>query len=567
MPIRLKSIKSSSGNTHELGNFSILVGPNNCGKSQTLRDIREYVTSGITDRLKVLNELEIELPMEPQGMKGLRSSPHQSPGHTLISGVSFDLQSRHDFAPNGNWISQKFNEAKLNPSSNKELLNNMGKFWVAHLDAESRFRLSSPTDSYDTRTEAPSNAMQAFFSEGKEALNELRTAFREAFGVDIALDWAAMRRFSLRIGRDFGTIPDTLDGLDHLLKGTPELATQGDGYRSFAGLALAMLTFPDRLLLLDEPEAFLHPAQARTLGRWLATYAVKRSSQVILATHSADFLWGAVSANANVSVIRLNRNENVTQFHVIPPTTITDLAQSPLLSSQPVLDSLFQKGVVVCEGDPDRAVYQTVAHDRGMVIGGDEILFIHTNGKDAIKAPLKLLRDAGTPACAIVDIDILNSEQVFAEIVEALSGEPISKELLNLQNCISKCVDETPQAELLTTLLQSVTEWQKIPHKDIRSARKSLVSVARQSSKWQIVKKEGANFFKDGNIAKFEQLIIACNKLGLFIVPKGELEGWMQLGVTKGRTWNRLALEKLHEGNCPPDLKAFVTDIVAFLQS
>jgi energy-coupling factor transporter ATP-binding protein EcfA2 len=562
----LKSIKSSSDSSHELGNFSILVGPNNCGKSQTLRDIREFVTSGITDRLKVLNKVEVDLPTELEGTKGLHSSPHPSPGHTLIRGVSFDLQNRHEFAPHGNWISQQYVEAKSNPNATKELLGNMGKYWVAHLDAESRFRLSSPTESYDTRMEAPSNAMQAFFAEGKEALNELRQAFREAFEVDIALDWAAMRRFSLRIGQDFGDIPDTLDGLNLLLKGTPELATQGDGYRSFAGVVLAMLTFPERLLLLDEPEAFLHPAQARTLGRWLATYAAKRSAQVILATHSADFLWGAVSANTNASVIRLNRTKDITQFHVIPPNTIADLAQSPLLSSQPVLDSLFQKGVVVCEGDPDRAVYQAVAHNRNLVTGGDEILFIHANGKDPIKSPLNLLREAGTPVCAIADIDILNSKQVFSEILEALSGKQAPEELMNLRDSIAKCVEKTTQNELLNSLIQSVAEWQKIQHTDLRSAKKSIVSLARRASKWEILKKEGTEYFKGDDLAILNQLIERCNSLGLFIVPKGELEGWMKLGMGKGRTWNRLALEKLHEGNCPADLQKFIANIVSYLR-
>src|SRR5207244_9058873 len=129
----------------------------------------------------------------------------------------------------------------------------------------------------------------------------------------------------LRVGLDFGTIPDARAELDSLLRNAQELAAQGDGYRSFAGVVLAMLTFVNRLLLLDEPEAFLHPAQARVLGRWLASYAHKTSAQVILATHNSDFLWGIISANTNATVIRLNRGEKSTRYHGVPSTTITTL--------------------------------------------------------------------------------------------------------------------------------------------------------------------------------------------------------------------------------------------------
>ncbi len=126
--------------------------------------------------------------------------------------------------------------------------------------------------------------------------------------MDIALDWAAMRRLYLKVGPAFGSIPEARTELDALLRDAPELSVQGDGYKSFAGVVLAMLTFPNRLLLLDEPEAFLHPAQARVLGRWLAAHAKTRTAQMIVASHSADFLWGIVSANAGATVIRLNRS-------------------------------------------------------------------------------------------------------------------------------------------------------------------------------------------------------------------------------------------------------------------
>ena len=48
---------------------------------------------------------------------------------------------------------------------------------------------------------------------------------------------------------------------------TTPLKRQGDGMRSFASVVLHLLaTVTPSILMLDEPEAFLHPPQARLLG-------------------------------------------------------------------------------------------------------------------------------------------------------------------------------------------------------------------------------------------------------------------------------------------------------------
>jgi len=69
------------------------------------------------------------------------------------------------------------------------------------------------------------------------------------------------------------------------------------------------------------------------------------------------------------------------------------------------------------------------------------------------------------------------------------------------------------------------------------------------------VKSDGLKALDEPIRSKAQTLIDECSKLGLFVVPNGELEGWMNQGVSKGRQWNRGALEELHNGHCPTDLK------------
>jgi len=566
MTLRIESITPKIGDRLTLGQLSILVGPNNSGKSQTLRDIREYITTGSDAKLVAIRGLELRMVDMPNALRGLTRRPHPNPVHEHIFGVASDLQKRHETTPTYAWMKTTFDGAPDNANVSEEVLRSFGPFWLAHLDAEGRFHLAAATDSYHTREESPANALQAFFGEGRAAVEELRAAFREAFAVDIALDWAAMKKLGLVIGEDFGVIPDTREGLDVLLRDALALEKQGDGYRSFAGVVLAMLTFPDRVLLLDEPEAFLHPAQARVLGRWIARACCKRGAQVLISSHSADFLHGVVSANAEATVVRLNRTSSGSTFHLVPAETTAGLIRSPLLSSQPVMDALFHRGVVVCEGDPDRAIYQTIAHTMLSGEGGEDILFIHSNGKDAAKGPIELLRSAGAPVCAALDIDVINSPNVLTDVCTALRATPPSAHILKARQNVAAHVEEIDESQRIAQIEAALQEWLQTTHTDLRRARKSLEQIAGEGSKWDQVKKLGVDYFSGDSRREIDQLLSDLVALGLFLVPCGELESWMKnLGFSKGSKWNRAALEALSQDQCPAPLREYVRSLITFL--
>jgi len=564
MPIRLKSLMPKNGAALALANLTVLVGPNNAGKSQTLRDIRDFITSGAAQNLIILEMLDVDLPTQVEATSELSRSPQAGAGQVSYTGVGSDLQSRQGWQVPETWLDERFKNVQ-DDSIRAQLLHNMGKFWCAFLDAESRFKLAAPTETYDMRTESPSNALQSFFREGTSALAGLRSSFQETFAMDIALDWAGLRRLYLKIGPKFGPIPDDRSSLDALLVNAQNLSDQGDGFKSFAGVLIALLAYPNRLLLLDEPEAFLHPAQARALGRWIASESKRRPAQLILASHSSDLLLGIISGDPSATVIRLNRTTAGTRFHQVPSSTTAGLVKSPLLSSQPVLDSLFHRGVVVCEGDPDRALYQTVLHQYLRKEGGEEVLLIHSNGKDAAKIPLEMLRNAATPVCAIVDIDVLNSAETLSDIVMAVSGVAMDVRITTLRDSIATAVEKAKQTDLLSALKEAVRQWMAVEHADLRRARKSLVTSARVKSRWDSVKSKGVDFFTGTDRDSVDELLPLLARIGVFVVPCGELEGWLKLGIAKGGQWNRAALEQLHSGSCPQDLKDFMLNVLRFL--
>ncbi|WP_175949485.1 ATP-dependent nuclease [Burkholderia vietnamiensis] len=566
MPIKISHLTTKQGQTIKCGRLTILVGPNNSGKSQTLKDIRSHLTTGRTDVLKIFNDIACELPSPTDALIDTTRSSHPSPEHHNISGISVDLSNREMYAAH----TPSFNaylEKDDTPNRYKFMLENLGRFWIAHLDAERRFKLSEPTASYEEGREAPGNALQKFFALPSSQQEQLRDAFKSAFKMDIALDWTAMAKWYMKIGDGFGALTDDRIQRRDALQSGEDLHEQGDGFRSFAGVALSLLAFPNRLLLLDEPEAFLHPAQAYALGTWIARQASQREPQTIIATHNSNFLWGIVSASPETTIIRLNRTARGTRYDVVPPAATQGLVKSPMLSSQPILDAMFRRCAVLCEGDPDRAIYQTVAEKISEVHSSGEVLFVHTNGKGGMSGPLAHLRQAGTPVAAIVDFDVLNQASELERLLVAITGNAMDPALEVERAFIAGMVEQGGDESLIAHLASEVQELLASPPSELRQFRRRLNALADAASKWDAVKKKGIAFFDSATRPRVQQFLANLGALGLFLVPCGELESWIpSAGTKKGRTWNARALQLLHDQQCPNDLMDFVKRVLEYLR-
>ena len=565
MKLKFISAVNYNNQTIKFGPMTVLVGPNNSGKSQTLRDLRNYVVKGVIyEPLTLFKEVNLQMPSE----EALRNFFHvlpskDSPRDETVIGIDDSLINISSSNFYKGWIDNLIsgNSGELNQ------LETLGKFLISYLHARTRFDLTASQEAYNLVKETPQHLMQEFYHQQQklDVQSRLRKAFQEAFDYDIAFDWTAMKQWYFKVGDKFGELCDSKSGLEKKLSDGRLLDEQGDGYQAFTGILMAAIVFPDRPLLLDEPEAFLHPKQARVLGRLLGELSQERSAQIIVSTHSPAFIWGVVSGNKTTNVLRLNRTADNTEYTQVSASILEELTKTPLLSSQPVLESLFHQGVVVCEGDPDRAIYQFVAHQI-IADKGEDLLFIHTNGKYAADVPIELLRSAGIPVAVIVDIDVLNNKSPLDKIVKSLTGKEISMKLEGVRASIGEFISRKSEEELLELLLETVKEWSAEEHNDLRSSIKSLESTLKVvRSNWAPVKKEGICFFKDQQFIVVKSLMDSLAELGVFVVPCGELEQWFNLGSKKGKEWNRKALDELQKGNCPSGLKMFVERVTQFL--
>lgn len=404
-------------------------------KSQTLRDIKERMELGISSRPIILDKILFNIPLSVEEIiAGLELKNSLSNTNKIISGIKNNLLEQDTFEFGATWLNDNFNQNKTYDFT----LGNISKFKVAHLDSSTRLNLVKTVNGFNPHEQGPTNILQSLLVQ-KESESFLQKAFTDAFKMEIKLDWSTFVKLSLLIAKKLPTIPDDPQKAFPITKDIKKIDTEGDGFRSFIGIILSILLSKDRIILLDEPEAFLHPAQARFLGKWIADNSDKLNGQLIIATHSSNFLNGILSSEKPVDVYRLNREDDKTLYNLIPPTATKKLTTSSLLSSQRVLEAIFHKGVVVCEADADRAIYQGVSV---VEFNNQEILFIHSHNKQTLKDVAQLLVDAKIPVSVIADIDLFNDESDYKKLIETLTGNTVSTSLLEERTKIALAVNQ-----------------------------------------------------------------------------------------------------------------------------
>lgn len=546
----------------EPGKLTILVGPNNSGKSQFLRDIRDLMTKGDQARPTMISNMEFEKPATyAELVRGLyEMRDERVPQSIYYVGIGSDLISNDTVTvPVGT-------EASYDIIMPKIVVGYVSKLRVSFLDAESRLAVVKTCPSIQPNSKHPQTLLQALFL-NREWENNLQGAFRSTFRMEIKFDYSPMTQFCFRIAKEFPSISKDPSEAFPVFSQYKLLEEQGDGFKSFTAVVLGLLSSDGRIVLIDEPEAFLHPTQARALGSWIAKNSDAFPGQIVIATHSASFLAGLLSVEKPVDIYRLNRvDDNNTRFTPITPKSTLQLATDPLLSSQSVLEAIFQSGVIVCEGDTDRIFYQAAASKLNT---NEDSLFIHAHSKQRIKDVIKILKSANIPAATIVDFDILNSKETFQSLLEAFATQ-VPPELMKKRENIEQAVKIKPEQDVLKELTPKVEEFVnqlKNSDHDLAGARSALERLTTSCSRWTDVKEKGIEALPAGVKQIAEELIEDLSKMGIFVVPNGELESWIDNRIKQKPKWIISALEQIQRGNIPPPLHEFIKDVNDYITS
>jgi hypothetical protein len=565
--MRISSFETKDGAALNLGDFTVLVGANNVGKSQTLRDMHTKLSQGDAAKAVIVSNLSADIPESlDEFMHGVTiSDDHINAGYTLYRGIISNLVKGEEVRVPAGTLEEQF-KIRKEPHGRQWLLTQFGKYQVAYLDAGTRLQIASFAPSHDPSQQTPQRLLQTLI-DNRDGQEKLARSFKDTFSMEIRLDYSMLANLYLRVAKEFPDIPEHPTHARPIMQQFGTLDEQGDGFRSFAGVLLSILLSEGRVLLIDEPEAFLHPAQARRLGYWVAQYAREAGSQIVVATHNAHFLRGVLSSTGDVDVCRLNRNGDSTEFQIMGADAINNLSSSPLLSSQPVLESIFFHGVIVCEADSDRLYYQTVA---AMAHDEHEVQFLHAHNKQTLKDVVMLLRAVAIPCAAIADIDLLNSKSDLTALVESFGCSPCPDDITSDRDLIAASIEGRTDDEVLNALSEGLREFlEQLTNREhkLAGARSALRRLDAGSSKWSPVKLRGVDALDEPAKTRAEILFKRLKSIGVFVVPVGELESWADVGTRRKKNWIVLALQQLKDTGAPKPIDEFIKQVISHAKS
>ncbi len=488
--------------------MTVFVGPNNSGKSLALRELESFIESGGETVAFIVDDLEPDFPGPSVVTQMVLSRQVKDDGRELPPGCTrvvrlkspSEVSRRRATDAPEPLAEQVINlEAVIDALRNVEdlddedfeiLCRDVLTLFTVRLDGQTRLLLTQPRAAGDSSVH-PAHHLGAIWRDDR-ARERIREITADAFGLHFVLDKTDGEVFRIRMSERPPMDVAEEQGCDERTLAfhgrAYDIAELSDGVRAFTGLTAAVMSADYRIMLIDEPEAFLHPPLTRKLGKRLTQLASDRGANVLASTHSPEFLMGCVQSGKSVNVVRLTWRAGVATARLLSAAKLDALMKDPLLRSTGVLGALFHEGAIVCEADADRVFYAEI-NERLLAAragGADGCLFLNAQNKQTIRRILRPLREMGIPAVALVDLDILKGREDFRDLMKACYVPPVFWE---------------PWEEQRNKL-----------HQKLRNEEY----------------KAGGVYRTQGEVRRMaETLLEGCAEYGLFIVPAGELECWL----------------------------------------
>ncbi|MBD8871940.1 AAA family ATPase [Rhodanobacter sp. DHB23] len=515
---------------------TVFVGPNNSGKSKVLSEIEQYCRRGSKDASAViLDDLTftgLAADKTPQAIESIKQVPGQGEAINIDHIIVGSRYGRQQVPISS--LTQFIEKPDTNIQA-------FCQWFLQHstliLDGRNRINLVNQQSAGDLQM-PPQSSFQVLFRDDKKR-HEVRRIVNEAFGSYFVIDPTSLGYLRIRLSQRAPANDLEERGIHaeavkfHSEAQLIDLAS--DGVKAFAGIITEVMAGDPQILLIDEPEAFLHPSLASKLGHEVSRAALSAEKRIFVSTHSPTFVMGCIQSGAPLNIVRLTYRGGTATARVLPSDEILELMRNPLLRSTGVLSGLFYEFVVVTESDADRAFYQEI-NERLLRFkpewGIPNCLFINAQNKQTVQTILRPLRKLGIPAAGIIDVDILKD------------GGTTWTNLLSGAN-----VPNISHGSLAT----------------MRAAIKQAMDATGRDMK----RDGGITILSPTEQEAAKNLLSQLGDYGVFIISGGELESWLKhLGASgHGPSWLISVFEKMGEDpNAANYLKPSDNDVWVFMQ-
>ena len=431
---RIKELVLNKDQKISAKSINIFIGPNSCGKSQSLKDIRDILCNQTSQRSRIIvKRIEFDLPPSVESFvdsyipdSRIYNDPYSSQIFTkTYSGLSNqnqtldmsirtlvdDQNSRVYLGDKNSWRVQLENLLN-NPDgvdAKNQFIAQYGKLFMVYTGTKEKLLVIERSTRYGSN-ESEINLLSEYGIH-TDKLDELYKNTRTLFGKELLLD-----NTGAQFGRDLvfrvGGADDNLKlkGGDEL-QNYPLLEDDGDGIKDYTAVFLTANAENKNVILIDEPETFLHLPMLPSLGHMLFQCTESRQKQIFISTHSSRLV-EEILKNASpedVNVIRLTRETNDGEFSVLDQSVLQRFTENHIISASGAIEGLFAKHVYIVESEADKIFY-SLLYNLTNANPLDEALFVSAvSGKDTIRRFADLYESLGVKYDIITDFDFISS--------------------------------------------------------------------------------------------------------------------------------------------------------------
>lgn len=192
------------------------------------------------------------------------------------------------------------------------------------------------------------------------------------------------------------------------------------------------ISLPGYMLLIDEPEVGLHPSAIRAASKYLYSLALDPSWQVMISTHSPQFV---NPLHDHTTIIRLERNDiNLTpRTYRSDKVSFSDDEKNNLKMlnrfDQALAEMFFGQKPIIIEGDTEYAAFEYLMNNISEYPLSQRPILIRARGKDTISLIIKMLTNFKVSFSVLHDGDFETkgvawsaNERVYESILAARKG-------------------------------------------------------------------------------------------------------------------------------------------------
>lgn len=549
--MKIRSAHLTGAEPLEFDDFNVVVGGNSVGKTTFLMELFHRSRELTRPRWFWLDQQPLEyLIQDPlvdlRLLAGSMTSRWEGPNRYFYSQATRnlegnpDLDGRYRFSKDeGDSIAQALAAADGQRAS--QLLTSMKLLvpFVSLVSCEARLNVTNHA-ALNSLAQPPSDALNVLYR-NTHIRDEITAAVQSQFGLRLSLlDHA-------RSELDLGLSPQAPPAFDVAAVDLQEEYSRierwkelnfmpfqdvGHGIRSLVKVLMSLLEPVHQVILIDEPEMHVYPAQKRWLGRQLVSFARLRGKQVFIVTHDPIVLQGILDSPGQTRVFRLDFQEDRTR--VIRVCDLHHLEEVGARRNQDsYLQSLFYQRVIAVEGATDRAFYQTMIEELlPDMIADKDLGLVSSGGKGASKNVAFIASKVRLRSAFIYDFDaLLTDAAIMRDIISLLGGEaaPIERVVQLHQANFGADSSAIAQGTKDATLRGLDSAYVQAHPEEFRAAMAELA------------------------------------EHGVFLVPRGALESWAPSVENKAR-FAEIAPDVIKaDPTLREPLAAFLTDILRFL--